>query len=60
MPDFSVFELQLLEHPAAALALGIFGAVALIGLFRKFRKMVFIGVTGLILTTALLVWQFSG
>jgi hypothetical protein len=48
------------DHPATALFVGIFGALILLGLLRKIKKMVTIGVIGLAIAFGVLVWRLSG
>lgn len=39
--------------------LGAFGALLLIGLFKRIRRIATIGVIGLTITVGVLVWQLS-
>jgi hypothetical protein len=55
LPDFSF-----LDNPFFAAATGAFAALVLLGLFRRAKKIITIGVIGLTVTVGLIIWQFSG
>ena len=48
-------ELDILSNPGAALAIGAFTALILIGLFRKARKLIIISVLGITITVGFFV-----
>lgn len=50
MPDIDI-----LSSPAASVAIGAFGALMLIALFRKARKLFVVGTLGLTLTIGLFI-----
>jgi hypothetical protein len=54
MPDIDI-----LSSPWASLTIGAFGALMLIALFRKARKLFIFGVLGLILTIGVFVSRTS-
>jgi hypothetical protein len=57
---FNINDFPLWDHPVAALFIGIFGALILLGVVRKMTKMVSLGITGLAIAFGFLVWRLSG
>jgi hypothetical protein len=56
---FNIPDLSLLDHPGAALLIGAFGAVVVIGLVKRIYRLAAIGVIGLTITVGVLVWRLS-
>ncbi|MCF8550594.1 MAG: hypothetical protein K9G05_00750 [Candidatus Nanopelagicales bacterium] len=54
MPNLSI-----LDHPLAALLVGAFAAVILMGLLRRLWRISLVGVIGLTVTLGILIWQMS-
>lgn len=54
MPNLSI-----LDNPLAALLVGAFAALILMGLLRRIWRLSLIGVMGLTVTLGLLIWQIS-
>ena len=52
-------ETDFLSSPAVSLLIGAFGALILISLLRKARKLFFVSVTGLTLTIGLFILEAS-
>ena len=55
LPDFSI-----LDHPIFAAGVGAFAALVLLGVFRRAKKLMTVGVIGLTVTVGLIIWRFSG
>ncbi len=52
-------EIDILSSPVASLAIGAFGALILIALFRKARKLFIFGVLGLMITIGVFISRTS-
>lgn len=50
-------EIDILGSPVASIAIGAFGALMLIALFRKARRLFIMGMLGLIITIGVFVWK---
>ena len=53
-------DLDILSNPGAALAIGAFAALILIGLFRKARKLIIISVLGITITVGFFFCRQNG
>jgi hypothetical protein len=58
--SFSTSGFSPLEHPLAAVLIGLFGTLILLGIARKFSRLMAVGVIGLTVTIGAIVWRLSG
>jgi hypothetical protein len=52
-------EIDILSSPGASIAIGAFGALMLIALFRKARKLFILGLLGIIFTIGVFISRTS-